>query len=327
MIRKNKIVKKIIISLIIFILIVGIGTCYFIGNQVFINSTQLVTNESTSEVSTNFFNTYGINYDEFKQNYKIEKVELKSSLDGHIIPADYIYSKENKNKNSDTAILVHGLGGNRLTTYPVAEFFLENGYNVITYDQRSSGENTAEYTTFGYYESEDLKDYVKYANEYINNQNLVLWGTSFGGATVGIALGDSYLNEHVDYAILDCPVSDMRYMIKSYMKDLEVGNAIDFMVSLGNIVNRIKLGFGYDDANVCNYTSKTDVPVLIFNSKVDELTPYFMGEDIYKSIKHDNKKIVSVEDSEHANIWLDYNEKYKNEMQDFIKIKYLKDGE
>lgn len=316
---KNKTIKKIVISLTIILLIVVVGTSYFIGNQVFLNSTQLVTNESTSEVSTSFWKTYGINYNQFKKEYKIEQIQVKSSLDGHIIPADYIYSKENKDKNSNTAILVHGLGGNRLTTYPVSEFLLENGYNVIAYDQRSSGENTAEYTTFGYFESEDLKDYIKYANKYINNHDLVLWGTSFGGATVGIALGHTYINDNVDYAILDCLVSNMKYMIKSNIEQMDVGKATDYVVSMGSIVNKIKLGFSYDDANVCNYTCKTDVPVLIFNSKIDELTPYFMGEDIYKSIKHNNKKIVTVEDSKHADIWLDYNCKYKKEIIDFIK--------
>ncbi|WP_286173038.1 alpha/beta hydrolase [Caproiciproducens sp. MSJ-32] len=60
------------------------------------------------------------------------------------------------------------------------------------------------------------------------------------------------------------------------------------------------------------------MPVLIFNSKKDLVTPYFMGEDIYKSIVHNKKKLVTVEDSEHAEIWIDYNDKYKNEILDFI---------
>lgn len=316
---KNKNTNKFVISVIAILLIMGLVTSYFIGNQVFLNSTQLVTNESTSGVSTNFWSTYQINYNEFKKEYKIEKIEIKSSLDGHIIPADYIYSNQSEDKNCNTAILVHGLGGNRLTTYPMAKFLLEKGYNIIAYDQRSSGENTAEYTTFGYFESKDLKDYVKYANKYINNHDLVLWGTSFGGATVGIALGDKYINNNVNYAILDCPVSDMKYMIKTYIEELNIGSGIDYMVSMGNIVNKIKLGFSYDDVNVCNYTSKTDVPVLIFSSKIDKVTPYFMAENIYKSIKHDNKKLVNVKDSKHANILLDYNSKYKKEIMDFIK--------
>lgn len=53
----------------------------------------------------------------------------------------------------------------------------------------------------------------------------------------------------------------------------------------------------------------------------DTLTPYFMGEDIYKYITHDKKKIITVNDSEHANIWLDYNDKYKKKVLKFINSK------
>lgn len=65
--------------------------------------------------------------------------------------------------------------------------FLENGYNVVSYDQRSSGENRAQYTTFGYLESDDLADCVEYLKDNINDNNKIgIWGTSYGGATVGI---------------------------------------------------------------------------------------------------------------------------------------------
>ena len=319
---KNKmgIVKKGILSLSIIILIAILGGSYYIGSLVFEGSTQLVTNEGTATVSDGFLKTYKLDYEEFKKIYKIEKVELESSLDEHIIPADYIYAKNNekKDRNKDTVILVHGLGGNRVTTYPVAQIFLDEGYNVIAYDQRSSGDNTAKYTTFGYWESEDLKDYIEYAKKESKDNKLILWGTSFGGATVGIALGDDKVNEVVDIAVLDCPVSSMRYMLKNEIEDMNTGMPIDYLLSIGNFVNKIKLGFTYDDADVTKYTSITKVPVLIFNSKNDTLTPYFMGEDIYKSIPSNNKKLVTVSDSKHADIFLDHKDKYKSEILDFI---------
>lgn len=41
-----------------------------------------------------------------------------------MIPADYIYALgEEGDKNNPTVILVHGLGGNRYTNYPLAEMF------------------------------------------------------------------------------------------------------------------------------------------------------------------------------------------------------------
>lgn len=51
--------------------------------------------------------------------YTIEKVEITSTFDEHMIPADYIYALgEEGDKNNPTVILVHGLGGNRYTNYP-----------------------------------------------------------------------------------------------------------------------------------------------------------------------------------------------------------------
>ncbi|NLZ33870.1 MAG: alpha/beta hydrolase [Clostridiales bacterium] len=153
---------------------------------------------------------------------------------------------------------------------------------------------------------------------YFIGHQVFLWGMSFGGATVGIALGDEEINELVDLAILDCPISNMRYMLETEMEEMNTGFPLGYLLFTGNIVNQLKLGFSYDDADVSKYTSKTKVPVLIFNSKNDLVTPYFMGEDIYNSISHDNRKLVTVPDSEHAEIWIDYNDKYKNEILDFI---------
>ena len=73
--------------------------------------------------------------------------------------------------------VVHGLGGNRWTNYPVAEMFLEKGYNIVTYDQRSSGENTAQYTRYGYWESSDLQDCITYLENSIGESRAIgTWG-------------------------------------------------------------------------------------------------------------------------------------------------------
>ncbi len=127
-----------------------LGASGFIGLQVFAGSTQLVTSEETKGVPDAFLSQCGMDYESFCDTYKVEELEITSSFDGHTIPADYIYAIESQNsKDRPTVILVHGLGDNRYSNYPLAEFFLKQGYNAITYDQRSSNENTAMYTTFG----------------------------------------------------------------------------------------------------------------------------------------------------------------------------------
>lgn len=315
-----KMKKKILIPAIIlaFLLVAFLSMSWFIGEQVFTSSTQLVTNEETKGVSDGFWKKYGIDYDKFQLTYKIEQLSVSSSLGDHEIPGDYIYAKNVSSKDNNTVILVHGLGGNRYSNYPPAKYFLEKGYNVITYDQRSSGENTAKYTTFGYLESNDVIDLVKYAAEHSSGKEIGLWGTSFGGATVGLSLNDTNIQEHVNFAILDCPVSSMEFMIKAQMKEMDIALPVEYMTWCGSIVNKIKLGFTYGEADVPKAVADTKVPVLIINSQADQMTPYFMGKDIYDAIKADTKEILTVVDSDHTEIWLDHNRLYKKTADAFI---------
>lgn len=316
---KRKKLKIVLICFAVLLVILFLGMSYFIGVQVFDNSTQLVTNESTSGVEASFWEKYQMDYEEFTDRYRIEEIKIKSSFDGHIIPGDYIYCENADGKDWNTVILVHGLGGNRYSNYPLAEYFLGRGYNVITYDQRSSGENTAQYTTFGYWEKYDAGDMACYAAENAPEKQIGFWGTSFGGATVGLALADEKMNDLVDFAVLDCPVSSMESMVETELENMEIGIPVKYMVFCGNIINKQKLGFSYAEADVPDAAANTKVPLLIINSKADTLTPYFMGKDIYDAVKQEKKQIWTVEDSRHADVWLDYNEEYCARVDKFLE--------
>lgn len=315
---KKKRLKIILIIIVAVLLIAFVGISYFIGMQVFENSTQLVTNEETTGVKDSFWEKFQMDYDKFIEKYRVEKIRVESSFDGHIIPGDYIYAQNVEGKDHDTVILVHGLGGNRYSNYPLAEYFLEKGYNVLTYDQRSSGENTAKYTTFGYWEKYDVRDMTDYVVKNAPEKKIGLWGTSFGGASIGLAMTDGELDGKVDFAVLDCPVSSMEDMIAAQMKDMEIGIPVEYMAACGNIVNRQKLGFSYEDADVPAAIKDTKVPVLVINSEADTLTPYYMGKDIYEAMGQKTKQIWSVNDSDHADVWLDYNKEYREHLDAFI---------
>ncbi len=311
---------KVILIILIIFLVLFLGMSWFIGNQVFMGSTQLVTCEDTSNVKDSFWVKYNMDYDIFRDTYTIEKNEITSTFDSHIIPADYIYALGSEGKKDNkTVILVHGLGGNRYSNYPLAEMFLDKGYNVITYDQRSSNENTAQYTTFGYWEKYDLIDYINYAREQAPQQEVGVWATSFGGATAGLAMENKNVENKIDFLILDCPVSSMKWMVEEEMRKMDIGLPISYMTFFGNFINKIKLGFSYEDANVCNAIKDIKIPILIINSKIDTVTPQFMGQNIYDSIFEENNKMIwTVDDSEHTEMWLDHNEEYKEKVEQLL---------
>lgn len=153
--------KKLVIILGFIIVLGVVGVSVFTGISVFKGTSQLVDNDSTGfEIAERYYKQLGFDLEEFKARYKIDTIHIQSASEDHIIPVDFISLDGDRNR--DTIILVHGLGGNRWTNYPLASMFLENGYNVLSYDQRSSGDNTARYTSFGYLESLDLKDCVTY---------------------------------------------------------------------------------------------------------------------------------------------------------------------
>ncbi len=159
---KNKTIKWIGIILAALVASAFLIFAYMIGDGTFKGTMQLSSNEDTAfgEKYIEYLSKYGINLDQFFSSYTHEKIRIESSLDGHNIPAERFLA--DGRRDNDTLILVHGMGGNRQSVYPMAELFLKNGFNALVYDQRSAGENTAEYTTFGYWESRDLSDAVRY---------------------------------------------------------------------------------------------------------------------------------------------------------------------
>ena len=318
--KKGKALKIVFITTVCLLLISGVGVSVYTGLAVFDGVTQQTTNERTLENQANYLKNINFNKEEFESRYGIiENRVIYSTQDGHGIPADYIRTPLEQRKG--VAILVHGLGGTRMTTYPVAEMFLELGYDVLAYDQMRAGENLGEYNTFGFLESYDLLDCVSYVDKDLAaDEKLAVWGCSFGGATVGIALGRD--DSAIDYAVLDCAISDGEYLIRKVMEEIsvETGLPLDFMMFTGNLALKAKLGFGFSDLLVTDWVKETSVPMLVFNTEIDEVTPAFMGQDLYDAVSHDKKKIVTMPDSKHAEIFQDQPEAYKAELAAFLQI-------
>ena len=60
----------------------------------------------------------------------------------------------------------------------------------------------------------------------------------------------------------------MEFMIKAQMKEMDIALPVEYMTWCGSIVNKIKLGFTYGEADVPKAVADTKVPVLIINSPV-----------------------------------------------------------
>lgn len=306
---------KIIAGLLgIFLFVAFIIYSLYVGFKVFDFYTHVSKREQSQENIKNYLNFAKEDIRRLREECYVTGIEIQSSKYKHKIPAVCV----KKDGNSNIAVLIHGIGGGKEGNLNIAQMFLRLGFDVIAYDQRNSGQNMADYNTFGILESFDALDVVEYANS-ITKGKIALWGESYGGATACIALGRD--ESKIDYLILDCPLSSGEYLLKKNLKAHEKFTKLsaDYMFFVGDLLSKINLGFWLGDSDVCKWMSKTNVPTLIFNSKIDTVTPEFMAKDIFNSIHHENKELVSSEISPHCQIDLVEEDLYFSKLKKFLK--------
>lgn len=316
--KQKKALKITIIAALCIVLLTG-AVCGATGIYVYQVSIHAVNQERRPlSCKKESLERQGFDVDAFEGRYQVAAIEIPSTFGDHMIPANYLSLDGNWKRK--TVVMAHGLNGNRLTGYPVAAILMRHGYNILTYDQRDSGENQAKYMTCGFWESRDFKDCVDYVRRQTGETQIVgAWGSSIGGATVGFYLGTEEAQAKLDFAVLDCPVSNMGEIIGLFLAREPAWLPRGFKVEMGSIATRIRLGFSYKEGNVCDYVKNTTVPVLVFNTKKDRVTPYYMGVELYEAMEKNKKELVTVEDSGHTDIYLDHPAMYERKMLDFIE--------
>lgn len=251
-----------------------------------------------------------------KKQYDVKFLNLKSTFGEHLIPADYITTG---NENKDTIIFVHGQGCNRRTNLGIASLFLEYGYNILTFDLRNSGENQAPFTTFGAWEKYDLQDYVNYIADRVSKPNkIIIWGGSYGGSVVAAGLGLKDINEKVDYAIFDSPVSGMEAMLRDRMTEYVSEAELEDTIKACDLFLKEIIGFSMEDADGTKSIQNTKVPVLIFASKADSTVPFEVSKSLYDAIDSNSKMLHAFKNVGHCMGSTSKPKVYFNTVKDFF---------
>ncbi len=308
--------KNILHVLLIIIIISIIVLTYFTGKSVF----EGIVNPVTREQSIKNIELFRDEYNNFEKSNDVEHLKILSTEFGHNIPAIYVTRDGNKN----IAVLIHGMGGTKESLSHIANIFLDLGYNCIIYDQRNSGENMANYSTYGIFESYDALDVLNFSKSKIDGDGKVLlYGESYGGATALITASRD--DENIDYLVLDSPVADFYEIIDQIFDKVVKEENIPkgFLKFSGNLYTRLKLGFGFDKINSADWIKgkKFKSPVLIINSKADEVTPYHMGKEIYDSISGNKKELHTEKSYKHIEFAIKNPIGYKKVISDFL-LKY-----
>ena len=61
------------------------------------------------------------------------------------------------------------------------------------------------------------------------------------------------------------------------------------------------------------------IPVLITNADQDKVTPPYMGEDLYRAIPHDKKRLYTAKGFGHTEFPQKEREAYQRQIEDFLQ--------
>ena len=273
----------------------------------------------TNDIVDLYFQDTGFNINSFNEDWQeqIQEFQIISDL-GHSIPTYYI--RQSKGYDNKTVILVHWHESNHVAMYPIAEVFLENGWNVVMYDQRAHGKNAAETVTFGYLESRDLAQVVSFTKDKCSNHVVGVLGQSMGASTISYYLGSEEAAENLSFAVIDCPYSGMYDEISWEISKGKAPVITNGLTLLGSTFCKALYGYSFDDVDIVEQIKNSNTPTLLMHSKIDQKCPFYMSENIFNAIPHNKKSFVIYENSDHLFSFWDEPERYAEETFSFLEI-------
>ncbi|WP_044895300.1 alpha/beta hydrolase [Bacillus alveayuensis] len=295
--RTRKIVVSSFLALLFLVAFACIGISVYVGFQLTHKERKLIV-ETPSD--------YGLSY---------ENVEF-ASKDGKIALKGWIIEPEQKAKM--TVIFSHGYGGNRhesnVPFLPIAKRLADEGYRIIMFDFRASGESDGEMITLGAKEKYDLLGVIDYAKQHYP-EPIVLYGISMGAATSILAAG---MSEDVKGIIADSPFSDLEGYLRTYMP---VWTNLPNVPFTYLILTLIPMLTELDPSESVPIKALDDIaprPILFIHSKDDPSIPYEESVKMYEKSR-ETSELWLTEKAGHVKSFEVYGDEYVERILAFLQ--------
>lgn len=222
---------------------------------------------------------------------------------------------EQPEKSYGWMILVHGYMANQKAMYAFAREFHEYGFNILTIDCRGSGKSEGDYTTMGWLDRLDVKQWCEEVVKWEPKSEIVLYGISMGGATVMMASGEE-LPKNVKCIVEDCGYTSVHDILAVHLK--QIFHAPKFpLMNAADTMARIRGGYSIQDASAKDQLKKNTRPMLFIHGTEDRFVPYEMLEEVYNATDAP-KEIFEVEGAAHGMAYETDPEAYVERVMRFI---------
>lgn len=232
--------------------------------------------------------------------------------DGLKLYGDFYPAKE---ENHKYLLAIHGYKVDKTAMYGYAAHYWEQGYHILTIDQRSHGKSEGKYIGMGWLERKDMLQWIDYLVEKDPNAQIVMHGVSMGAATVMMTAGED-LPVQVKACVEDCGFSSVWDIMSSELNARFHLPSFP-LVHAASAISRLRAGYDFKEASSVEQLKKAKVPMLFIHGTKDGFVPFDMLQKVYDA--HPGEKdIYVVEDVDHTDAVNADVEKYYDKVFSFL---------
>ncbi|WP_298902964.1 alpha/beta fold hydrolase [uncultured Psychroserpens sp.] len=290
--------KKIIYTLLIVLIILGIGSVLiskYVLPYAIIQPPKVSLDITPSDLK--------LNYSELDILTK-DSIKLK----GYWIKTDSIPPKS-------IVIFVHGIGGCKEHFLDLSKNLTEIGIESIIMDSRAHGKSEGQFCTYGYKEKEDISSIVNYIKNKNDSIPIGIWGNSMGGA---IAIQALEHDSRIEFGIVESTFTTLNDIVYDYQKAKTYGIGLSFLCNIA-LNEAGELGqFKPDQVSPISSVKHIEQPMLIAHGDHDENIKFEYGKLLFENLKSTNKKFIAVKNGGHFDLSQKGGNSYKQAIKNFL---------
>ncbi len=225
--------------------------------------------------------------------------------------------------NTGTARVVicfHGYTSQGMSDYiGLSDYYLKRGWSMLLVDERAHGDSEGKYIGFGCLDRYDALKWIDWTIAQLGeNAQLLLHGTSMGGATVLMASGLGFPPQ-IKGIVSDCAFTSAKEVFTHVLHSMYHLPAFP-MIPISSAFNKKKAGYGLGDCNAAVEVRRAKVPILFIHGSGDTFVPCRMCEELYQNCASPKEKLI-IEGAAHAESYYKNPEAYERALDSFIKDK------
>lgn len=215
-----------------------------------------------------------------------------------------------KNTSSKAVLLLSGIRGNKLGQIKRAQFFFEQGYNVLLLDLRGTGESEGKFISFGFHEAKDVEAAFQFLVEK-GNQEIGADGISLGAAALAFSINATNFDWLVLESCYDNIDNAFKNRVSKFKLPLFAYEPIKFFVSK-------RVGAKPKSLYPIKELAKADMPILILAGDKEKQIKVQETLAIFNVIPHQHKSLYFFKNAGHVDFWDFDASNYKSEVKLFL---------